>query len=103
MRMGREVAIKIPSPDLGQDDRFRESFLRESRVAARITHWGRCPRRARVLTAESFGKCRWADRRPQGLAPSHASAQSTYSWYMGSMMNNLYSSLGVLWGSYWAR
>jgi serine/threonine protein kinase/outer membrane protein assembly factor BamB len=35
-RLGRKVALKLLSPDLAADDRFRDRFVRESRVAASI-------------------------------------------------------------------
>ncbi len=38
MRLGRKVALKILAVELAEDDRFRERFLRESRVAASIDH-----------------------------------------------------------------
>ncbi|HET9052090.1 MAG TPA: FHA domain-containing serine/threonine-protein kinase, partial [Candidatus Dormibacteraeota bacterium] len=37
-RLGRQVAVKVLSPDLAQDVQFRERFTRESRVAASIDH-----------------------------------------------------------------
>ena len=38
LRLGRRVALKLIAPDLAADDRFRERFLRESRVAASLDH-----------------------------------------------------------------
>jgi N-acetylneuraminic acid mutarotase len=38
IRLDRTVALKIIALELAQDDRFRERFLRESRVAAGIDH-----------------------------------------------------------------
>jgi non-specific serine/threonine protein kinase len=38
LRLDRTVALKIIALELAQDDRFRERFLRESRVAAGIDH-----------------------------------------------------------------
>jgi tRNA A-37 threonylcarbamoyl transferase component Bud32 len=35
---GRRVALKLLAPDLARDDRFRQRFLRESRVAAGLDH-----------------------------------------------------------------
>jgi YVTN family beta-propeller protein len=37
-RLGRKVAVKLISPELAEDGRFRERFLRESRVAASLDH-----------------------------------------------------------------
>lgn len=36
--LGRKVALKIIAPELAQDERFRERFLRESRIAASLDH-----------------------------------------------------------------
>ena len=36
--LGRKVALKVIAPDLAQDERFRERFLRESRIAASLDH-----------------------------------------------------------------
>ena len=33
-RLGRKVALKLIAPELAEDDRFRERFLRESQLAA---------------------------------------------------------------------
>ena len=38
LRLGRRVALKLLAPDLAADDRFRERFLRESRIAASLDH-----------------------------------------------------------------
>jgi serine/threonine-protein kinase len=38
LRLGRRVALKLLAPELAADDRFRERFLRESRVAASLDH-----------------------------------------------------------------
>ncbi|MFN2590338.1 MAG: serine/threonine-protein kinase, partial [Actinomycetota bacterium] len=37
-RLGRKVALKLLSPDLGADERFRDRFIRESRMAAGLEH-----------------------------------------------------------------
>jgi YVTN family beta-propeller protein len=37
-RLGRRVALKLIAPELAADDRFRERFLRESRIAASLDH-----------------------------------------------------------------
>jgi serine/threonine protein kinase len=36
--LGRKVALKVIVPELAQDERFRERFLRESRIAASLDH-----------------------------------------------------------------
>ncbi|MGH3077110.1 MAG: serine/threonine-protein kinase [Gaiellaceae bacterium] len=36
--LGRNVALKVIAPALAQDERFRERFLRESRIAASFDH-----------------------------------------------------------------
>jgi len=38
LRLGRKVALKLLPPELASDERFRERFLRESRLAASIDH-----------------------------------------------------------------
>jgi YVTN family beta-propeller protein len=38
LRLGRNVALKLLAPELAHDDRFRERFLRESKLAASIDH-----------------------------------------------------------------
>lgn len=38
LRLGRRVALKLIAPELTADDRFRERFLRESRIAASLDH-----------------------------------------------------------------
>src|SRR4051812_10385918 len=37
-REGRRVALKLLSPELDQDERFRQRFLRESQLAAVLDH-----------------------------------------------------------------
>ncbi len=37
-RLGRRVALKLLAPDLAEDERFRDRFLRESRLAASLDH-----------------------------------------------------------------
>jgi tRNA A-37 threonylcarbamoyl transferase component Bud32 len=37
-RLDRRVALKVLAPDLAEDERFRERFIRESRIAAGIEH-----------------------------------------------------------------
>jgi len=37
-RLGNVVALKLLSPDLAEDESFRERFVRESRTAASIAH-----------------------------------------------------------------
>jgi len=36
--LGRKVALKVIAPELAEDERFRERFLRESRIAASLDH-----------------------------------------------------------------
>ncbi|MGA9160250.1 MAG: BTAD domain-containing putative transcriptional regulator [Actinomycetota bacterium] len=38
LALGRKVALKLLAPQLAEDDRFRERFVRESRVAAGMEH-----------------------------------------------------------------
>ena len=38
LRLHRKVALKLITPELAQDERFRERFLRESRLAASLDH-----------------------------------------------------------------
>jgi serine/threonine protein kinase len=38
IRLDRPVALKVLSPELSEDDRFRERFVRESRLAAAVDH-----------------------------------------------------------------
>jgi YVTN family beta-propeller protein len=38
LRLKRNVALKLLAPDLAEDERFRERFLRESELAASIDH-----------------------------------------------------------------
>jgi protein kinase-like protein len=37
-RLGNRVALKLIAPELAQDEKFRERFVRESRVAAGLNH-----------------------------------------------------------------
>ena len=37
-QLGRKVALKVIATDLAEDSRFRERFLRESRIAASLDH-----------------------------------------------------------------
>jgi streptogramin lyase len=37
-RLGRKVALKLLDPELAEDERFRERFIRESRLAASLDH-----------------------------------------------------------------
>ena len=43
VRLRRSVALKLLLPELGGDERFRERFLRESRLAAATEHPGILP------------------------------------------------------------
>src|SRR3954471_632543 len=36
--LGRHVALKLLAPELAENESFRERFVRESRVAARVDH-----------------------------------------------------------------
>jgi hypothetical protein len=38
LRLGNKIAIKVLTPELSNDDAFRERFVRESQVAARLNH-----------------------------------------------------------------
>jgi serine/threonine protein kinase len=38
MRLGRNVALKLLAPELSQNERFQQRFMRESRMAASIDH-----------------------------------------------------------------
>ena len=38
LALGRKVALKVIAPELAEDSRFRERFLRESRIAASLDH-----------------------------------------------------------------
>src|SRR5262245_39148012 len=38
IRLKRKVALKLLAPDLVEDERFRERFLRESALAASVDH-----------------------------------------------------------------
>src|SRR5947207_5848156 len=37
-RLGRKVALKLLDPELAEDERFRDRFVRESRLAASLDH-----------------------------------------------------------------
>ncbi|MGH3306020.1 MAG: serine/threonine-protein kinase, partial [Streptosporangiaceae bacterium] len=38
LRLGRVVALKVLAPELGEDEAFRQRFIRESRAAAGVDH-----------------------------------------------------------------
>jgi serine/threonine protein kinase len=38
LRLGRTIALKVLAPELGQDQAFRQRFIRESRAAAGVDH-----------------------------------------------------------------
>src|SRR6476469_5234454 len=38
LRLGRKVALKLLSPQLGESEQFRQRFIRESRLAASLDH-----------------------------------------------------------------
>src|SRR3954465_6488463 len=48
---GRRVALKLLSPELAHDERFRQRFLRESRLAATLDH----PNVVRTLASGEAG------------------------------------------------
>jgi len=67
LALERAVAIKLPAPALAQEPAFRDRFLTEARVAARLSHPNIVPVHAvedvaRRLAAE-------VDRGPWALAP----------------------------------
>ena len=59
LALERSVALKLVAPELAADPRFRERFLRESRLAASLEHRAcacRCTRRGR-RTGPSISPC----------------------------------------------
>lgn len=38
LRLGRKVALKLLAPELAENERFRDRFLRESQLAASLDH-----------------------------------------------------------------
>src|SRR5689334_9275717 len=38
VHLGRQVALKLLAPELAENESFRDRFVRESRVAARVDH-----------------------------------------------------------------
>lgn len=57
LSLQRRVAVKILRPELASDDRFRERFLRESRLAASLEHPNIIP-----IYAAGEGKARSTSR-----------------------------------------
>ena len=51
--IGRQVVIKIMSPQFSRDERFKEDFLRETRIAARLNHRSIVP----IYTAGEVDGC----------------------------------------------
>jgi serine/threonine protein kinase len=52
-RLGRQVALKLLVSERAADDRFRERFLRESRLAASLDHPSIVARSAAPMVARS--------------------------------------------------
>ncbi len=59
-RLKRRVALKLLTPGLAEDERFRERFLRESELAASLDH-------ANVIPIYEAGEAtsRWSSRSTQ--------------------------------------
>src|SRR5215213_3561543 len=53
-RLGTPVAVKVLSPELSEDDAFRERFLREAKMAAGIDHSNVIPIHDTGLSGESL-------------------------------------------------
>src|SRR4051795_10790272 len=53
-RLGTPVALKVLSPELSEDDAFRERFLREAKMAAGIDHPNVIPIYDTGLSGESL-------------------------------------------------
>src|SRR4051812_40290422 len=49
--LGRQVALKLLAPELAENESFRERFVRESRVAARVDH----PNVIAIYEANEYG------------------------------------------------
>ena len=86
-RLGRPVALKLLAPELADDDRFRERFLRESRLAASLDHPNVLPdlRGRRGRRNASSSRCASsraptsADARAERAARSGAGARAARS------------------------
>ena len=74
LRLHRKVALKLMAPELADDERFRERFLRESQLAASLDH----PNVVPVYDAdESDGVLYIAMRYVEGSGPARAASPST--------------------------
>ena len=64
--LGRKFALKVIAPELAQDERFRERFLRESRIAAPLDH----PHVIPIYQGEEGGLLFLAMRYGEGTDPA---------------------------------
>ncbi len=77
---GRRVALKVLSPELAHDERFRQRFLRESQLAAALDHRTSSRRSPPARTA-ACSTSRWTSRRrrsaraPASRGPARARAR----------------------------
>ena len=71
LRLHRKVALKLMAPELADDERFRERFLRESQLAASLDH----PNVVPVYDAdENEGVLYIAMRYVEGSGPARAAS-----------------------------
>ena len=69
VRLGRKVALKLLVPELAENERFRERFLRESQLAASLDH----PHIVPIYAAgEADGQLYLAMRYVEGSRPQAA-------------------------------
>ena len=69
LRLGRKVALKLLAPELAENERFRERFLRESQLAASLDH----PHIVPIYAAgDADGQLYLAMRYVRGLRPAAA-------------------------------